>query len=460
MEKLYKKLLIVILIFTAFIVRLWRMEYIPFPNDADELAYVFAGESLIEKGSPVSWTIFSESYPSSNYEDFEGYSFVEPWLDHPFLLPLIEGGVAKLFGYSFPSIPPTLIIRLPMIILSAVTLLLIFLITHFFFGYYPALFSLILIGFSPSIIIIQRMVVGENVYIPLLLSSFYLLIKERNLVAVIVVSALAGLAKVPGAITIPLLTMWLILNKQYKKAAVYTFGATALFMLAYFLYGYFTDWQQFMTILNTQSHRFIGWSNPAFILSKPGFHIQEMLDASYYLIFALGMYTVIRPQTSSKPDRMLLLATIASFFLVWVSSGEFEPLGWYKLPLFIWLTIAAAAAVSRSNFSPAVPILVGVSALSNLGLIRTPEQARPDPVLLRSLVVTTGFSLFLYFLLSKKVARQYKYLLTVSAIALYMAVGVYVTGNYYTSLCRNAVCPIPQLTLGQVFKQVLQKPSN
>lgn len=336
-----------IVLVLAIVVRFWKIEYLPFQSDWDEYAYIFAGQTLIESGIPTSISTFTHDYNSDTSQlptaklaerldlNIKGsYILVEPWFDHPPLLPLITGGWVKLFGYSFPSHIPSLIYRLPILLFSGLTLALIFLISKHFFGFFGGLFSLIIFGFSPSLIIIQRMVVGENLFIPFLLLALYLALKQKYLFIQIIVTVLAGLSKITGLAAIPIVGFYYLLNRQYKKTFIYIIGSLAIFLGIYGLYGYLIDWPQFIQMLKTQSFRLLGWTNPAFILSHPGFHQKVILDLSYYLILLLGITSLFIKD--SLNNRFLSFSVFGSLILVWLTSMETAMLGWYKLPLFIF----------------------------------------------------------------------------------------------------------------------------
>ncbi len=131
----HQKILLVLVLSLAIFIRLWKIEYLPFQSDWDEYAYLFAGQTLIETGLPTSISSFTDSYqaikgnlPTAKLPELlnlnirGSYVLVEPWFDHPPLLPLITGSFVKLFGFDYPSHIPSLNYRLPILALSATTL--------------------------------------------------------------------------------------------------------------------------------------------------------------------------------------------------------------------------------------------------------------------------------------------------------------------------------------------------
>lgn len=476
--KTKKKLYLFSLVFTlSILLRLFRMEYLPFQSDFDEAAFIFAGQSILDLGYPVSISAFTENYNfiykkmvifDKDHNIKRPDTFVAPWFDHPPLLPLLIGSWVKLFGYNFPSIVPSLIYRIPMVAFSSITLLLVFLLSNYFFGFYPGLFSLFLIGFTPSIAIFQRLVVGENLYLPLLLISFYLLLKNQEKILIpILLTVLAGLAKVTGIITIPILTYFLLWKKKYKKAIIYATVSLILFFFIYFLYGYFLDWGQFLKILNAQSFaRFVGWKTPTFIFSHPGFGTLSipdidkvvMLDSGYYLIMILGFLSLI---TKDKNDiRPLIFTTFSLLLLMWITSSEGIVLGWYKLPFFIFLSITAGRIIKK-NVSFSLVLLMAVTALSNFGLTRNmkdPYYLTIGQTMVFRLIIGAVFSfIFLINLSKSQLLKKVNRIIFIILLVIYVGSSFYIVSKYYWTLCSNTTCHIPLITQRKLLFSKIRK---
>jgi hypothetical protein len=438
-------------------IRAWRYEYVPFQSDGDEMAYVFAGQSWLETGIPHSWSVFElpgrQVWQTLRLGDeakhaADTFTFLYPWFDHPPLMPLIQGVWTKAWGYSFPSMVPSAIIRLPMLGFSVVTLMLTYLISRHFFGLKAAWFSLALMAFSPSLVIGQRMVTGENVSIPLILLSLWLIISKKPLWGPISLNVLAGLAKITGLLGIPVTVTYLVVYKRYREAAWVAVGSIVGFSLIYGLYGWSINWDQFVLALQAQSYRFMGWSNPAFILANPGFRYTTMLDMSYYLILIMGMAPFLARPWAKRKDWFFGLTLVGTLVLIWITSAEQDMLGWYKLPLFTWLTITAGYAFSLHKAGLMVGLWLLITSLSNLGLVRYPEHPLPHPTLMRTtvglgLVVVTGW--FLRF-------RNRREWLVASLIGVYAVTGFLAIHHHYRVMCKDTTCPIPLVTVKEVFR--------
>lgn len=475
MLQFLQKWIYCIIILLALSIRFWKIEYIPFANDADELAYIWAGQSLIEFGTPISWSSFQHTdtqwhwteIPSDTVQDSKVpiAKFVRPWFDHSFILPLLMGGWSELLGYHFPSIPPALWYRLPFLLISGVNLLLIYQIARKVFGQWPAIFALSLVSFSPLFIFAGRMVVSENLMTTFILLSIYLFLTEQPLWSVLLATALGGIVKLPALCIAPVIGVSLFADKKYRQAVVYLLGVVALVVVTYGVYGASIDWPAFTAAMRDQSSRLLGWSNPAFIFSQPGFHTKAILDFSYYVVLFLGLGIFLVPST--KQVKILAGATLATWLTIWVTSAELDMLGWYKLPLFSLLAVNTASVFSLGKTPedkqtlPLYPVLTTVTLLlfvtivNNFGTIRFPEQPLPDAQLLR--LVVAGILVLGLWLLNWKVPRKIVIAGCVTGLVVYALQAVYIANLYFAASCKDRTCPTPTVTLSQTVRTLLER---
>jgi len=468
---LSKRFQIGVLLVVAALLRFWQFEYIPFQSDGDELAYVFAGQSLLETGVPSSWSSFSypEQYSlgkiSLGDEKFYAngdFEFVKPWLDHPPLLAIISGAWVKLFGYSFPSIPPSMVVRFPTVILSIFTLFLTYCVAKKEFGHKAGILSISLLALSPSIIFAQRMLVGENWVVPLLLIAILSIQYKKNIAIPIILAVLAGLIKITGLLVIPVVFLGLFQERKYSRATIFAFISILLFVIVYSAYGFSINWNQFTELLSIQSHRLLGWGNFAFLLSHPGFHTIPILDASYYLIAIIGMFGMTLDSLKEKTQRygFITLSAVSSLFLIWVTSAEQDMLGWYKLPLFTFLAILAGRGLEKllekKNTLLLTGLLIAAVSISNFALIKYPEHPFPEAVNMR-LVLGTLLALFaiLYSFQSQIKKRIINYFFFFAMI-FFVGSTAYVIDNYYPSLCKDRHCPVPLITTSSLLRTLIK----
>lgn len=468
----WKAIILCITLFIGIFVRFWKIEYLPYANDADELAYIWAGQSLIEFGTPISWSSFSNTekfwqwmdVSSAIVQDNDRFpvQFIRPWFDHSFVLPLIVGGWTKLLGYSFATIPPALFYRVPMLFIALVNVVLVYAIAKKVFGDRAAFFALVLISFSPSFVFAQRMVVSENLIATGVLLSLYGYVNKQPTWTLILATSLAGLVKLPGLFILPVLTIALFAEREYKRAILYVVGTVTLILAGYLAYGSAIDFGTFSQAMTNQSSRLLGWSNPAFVLSQPGFHTSTMLDASYYMILLFGCVVFFLPATRNR--RVLTAATLASLFTIWVTSAEQDMLGWYKIPLFCLLAINAAAvwelaeheeSMSQSNVAfGVIMVFAGMVLFNNLGLIRYPTQPLPDARLLR--LAVGGVLAILLCVTQLKVKKKLLFGGLCVLGVLYAAQSFYIADQLFSANCKDRNCPTPTVTVQSTVKELLK----
>lgn len=468
-EKFQLILFLTVFALAAF-TRIWRMEYYPFQNDKDELAFTLSGLSFIDKGKPYSWSIFDYpkemefkiiNFGDSNFTiDSSFRTIIKPWFDHPPLISVIEGIWLKFLGYSFPEMVPSMYSRFPVLLFTLSSLILIFKISKHFFGFYPSLVSFILLAFSPSFILIHRLLIGENFYLYFLLLALYLALKKKSIIPIIGLTILAGLSKITGLITIPIISYFYLLQKQPKKFIVYFFSSLILFTCFYFLYAYIVDWPSFLLAIKNQSYRLIGWTNPAFIFAFPSFYSKIIFyDFSYYLILFLGLFSLYK----NKNNQFLYFTVFICLILIWISSGETTALGWYKLPLFTFLAISSSSLFTKlKNINLMVISLLIITIINNLGIVRYPTHPFPNSELLRIAVISPFLIIFLILLVSKykkitvnqNTLNQIKISTLSILLLIYIINGIYFGSKYYESLCKDKKCPMPKVTLSELISSI------
>lgn len=464
-----------IVIFLALSIRFWKIEYIPYANDADELAYIWAGQSLVEFGVPISWSSFQHTDTQWHWTEIQSEvvqdskvpiaKFVKPWFDHSFVLPLLMGSWSELLGYHFPSIPPALFYRLPFLVIAGVNLGLIYLIARKMFGQWPALFALSLASFSPTFVFAQRMVVSENLLATFLLTTIYLFLTDQPLWSLILATAFAGLVKLPGLSIVPVIGIAMLSERKVAKALQYGVGVAAVVAFGYGVYGAHIDWNSFTAAMRDQSSRLLGWSNPAFLFSQPGFHTKAVLDMSYYVLLLCGFSVYFLPFDRS---RKVLSGSILSVLLtVWVTSAEQDMLGWYKIPLFCVLAIGSAGVFTLLNKGSesqkesnsvswsVIVILLSIMVVNNLGIVRFPAQPLPEAQLLR--LVVGGILLLGLGLLYVKVPQRLYQCLVVGLLCMYALESFFIADKYFAASCKDRNCPTPYVTFTQTVRSVIKR---
>lgn len=475
---LVKNYLWILIIVFALCVRFWKIEYMPYVYDADELSDIWAGQSLIQYGVPISWSSFEHddtqwqwvelaNTPVANEGNLR-MQFLRPWFDHSFVIPLIVGGWSLLLGYSFPNVPPNILYRLPLLVIAGLNMGLVYAITRRIFGKWSGLFALTLIAGSPIMIFAQRMSVSENIASFGMLLAIYFYITKQPLWSIILATVLAGWSKLTVMSIFPVIGVALLAEKKYRQAIMYGLGVFALLIAGYAVYGS-VDMGIFLETMKGQSSRLLGWSNPAFILAHPGFHHKDILDFSYYLFLFFGLTIFFIPQR--RETKILAGSMITAWLTIWASSAEQDNLGWYKLPFFLMLAVCSGAVIellsvrketteekqsSSQSVWIFVLVLMGIAVFNNFGIVRFPTDPLPEAQFLRVIIAgVMASSVFgLYYVWKRQL---YGGALAVLMIV-YMLQSFHVADQYFAGLCRDRNCPTPTITLSRMVKSALGRP--
>jgi hypothetical protein len=295
------------------------------------------------------------------------------------------------------------------------------------------------------------MVVGENVVILCLLASLYLYLVKKKLFWSAVVAVLAVQAKLVGVIIVPIVALAIAVENKWKKAIIFGVLTTVIALGIFMATGYGLAGSNFLQAQRNQSYRLLGWSNPASILSDSGYQNYNMDDFSYYLLLILGITGVM---FAKKSDATILQGAVLMLLgLIWVTSAEKDFLGWYKIPLFIVFAISAGGWIAEKKLL--LPImLLGISIVSNFGLVRYPTNPLPSSELQR-LGVFVLLAVLLAILIWIKKPKFQAVILGI-LLTVYIAQAGFVTHKYFEGRCTDvSECTVPTVTFSSLLKQVL-----
>ncbi len=279
-----KKIIKLLSILAVFLVALWlrRSDYaqIPTPGQSvDEYGYSWMGMSLIELGMPVGISGM-EGYK----EEVKRYVNVDrwyqvvggdaleinyPWMDHPPLMGLLTGGYAYLAGARNFEEARTVLIRRPVVVMGAISVVLAMVFAWINFGFVTGLMTGLIYATVPLVVLSSRMIQAENGVIPCLLAVMIMLSHYRKnnsdwwLAGAGIVSGVAMLFKLSGVVC--LLVSVMVIWDKYKKVNK-KFLAEVGFLLAFSLpiagwfviYGMIYDWEVFVNLLKSNYGRFYG----------------------------------------------------------------------------------------------------------------------------------------------------------------------------------------------------------
>ncbi|MBI5619922.1 glycosyltransferase family 39 protein [Candidatus Gottesmanbacteria bacterium] len=341
-----------ILIFTvALILKLHN--YAVYPQrgaTSDEYTYSFMGVSLLTLGVPISWSNFNVY--KNTYDliiDNLYFPMVFPYFDHPPLNGLLVGSWAILNGErTFASIKLSTI-RLVPIALSLVSALFVYLLAKHWYDDRIALWSLLIYTTATTFVINGRVVFAENLLTPILLLSLYLytiqrVIKARTAIVLGVLSGLSIWTKELG-VSVFLTFLFVFVHDRVPRRYLVMLTLTfLLFGVGYLTYGTYFDSQTFFGILAAQSFRPVGPRVLQTLLNTPIIVNKPYFDGWYFFGFLCLFFACFEVAR----HKLLVVPAAIYFFLLLFSINQEGEMGWYLIPLFPFMAMAAAHSLSES----------------------------------------------------------------------------------------------------------------
>jgi 4-amino-4-deoxy-L-arabinose transferase-like glycosyltransferase len=369
-------------------------------DNQDELAWTWAGLSLLEDHSPTSWS-YLLAYPHvfaipepDNGQLLPG---VHPWLDHPPLFAVLMGGYAWLAGERHFQDVSDAVIRLPVIALSLFTLLLTYVLGRRLLGPAPAIVGAALFALVPATVLDSREVESEAVLAPLLLLA--LIITHRLLrsesrrfepLLLLFICALAPLFKVPGASFGIIVGVVLAMHGRWRLAGLAA-TMSCLGLLIYAWYGVLVDWRRFLAVVEFQASRHSGLSSAYEFISAPAFTDRIQLRDGWWLLGWLGLAAVAYQRRGRRADLLLAWPVVAyaGVLMLLADPSATQRFGWYRFAVYPLVYLAAAdlvvTALSRPTLVPVALLVLLPGATATLG--SAPNGGAWNPPFLVSLAV-------------------------------------------------------------------------
>ena len=375
-----EKIIFFLIILLAIFLRFYHLAEYPLPGEtADEYKYFWIGHSLLHYGSPIGWS-WLESYPPGSREVTHYLSdkyklamtnvSIEPQTDLP-IKTQVELTVLLYQNHKYPMVnadfdsPPFysillglfdfiffkndmfdfsfFSIRLFSVILSLISLIVLYFLVRELISYKVALISALFYATEPIIVLTNRLVVTENLLILLMLLSLFFInkyFKTNRKIFFYIASITAGLAaftKVAGVSVIIILTLILFYRKQWREGFYAGIIGASIFSL-YFVYGAIFDWNTFLKVLLEQGDR-LQFSVRTMIL---GSIMGNVVSKSFLSEFILFSWLAIFVSRNKKNNTELLLYMFLSYFLFLVLIvGNFQ-YSWYKIPLYSFFCVFSA----------------------------------------------------------------------------------------------------------------------
>lgn len=478
-RKLYSKHLrvvqtiVFILIFGfTFILRAHNYEKNPGIGHLEEQMYGWAGQYLIEEGAPVAWS--SLDYPDKN-EVYRGeinyhgeqpvvhVRLYKPWFDQPPLYSLISGWFSHTFGADRHMVLPNAYIRIPSVLMAALTGIFIFLIARAVSGFWMGSLAMLMYGTIPIFVFGSRLSVAEN-FVALLFSIIvYLLIKYHQnqrfkyILLIPILVGLAGLSKPTGYFLMPFAAFFALQHRQWKHLLYITLGIIP-FLLIWISYGNHFDASLFWQIQSTQSNRPVGFAGLAWFFVSPAYDIFTLTDSWYIFCLLSTAYFLFNPDSGKK--RIVGFAFLYWLSIVIISGGETDLLPWYRYPAFPFLAIMGAWGVkelfTRINFFSS--LLAVTMFMGSRVLLYNPFRWSIPPTLFRqefsTLMLPAVFSEFYRKEWLLNLCRG----VMVFAFLIGMFWNVVFIYNNFELKCENQTCPTgPTTKLSELYFPVIYR---
>lgn len=389
----------------AALVRFDDYALVPFHHEtADEYQHAWEGWHLLHEGTPAAWSTFPDRYPPAATREFrwfgDRYNMVRPYFDHPPLFSLPVGLLVSLAGarsFLDCTLP---VMRVVPILCSLIGLLLLHRLARACgAGDRAALLATLVYATLPLLVLTHRLVKAES-----LLSLFFmgalLAIREtltetesgagavaakgglpdaarsrRGVLRAGIFSGLSIWTKATGVV-VPVVAAILLLARRRRADAGLVLGCGAAAVALYLLYGMAYDAGVFFKVLQAQSTT--KWvSMEAFHDLLGGKVVVKWFGRGTYLWLLLAAFLAALGR-----GRRLLLPLVVYGAVLALTADHRVVYGWYRLPLYPFLCIAAGLYLERllddADLTLAFPF--AVTALLSALLYALPEplaQARP-----------------------------------------------------------------------------------
>ncbi len=395
--------LVVFCLIIAFVYRnRFYWEFPPIEDNFDEFAYGWLGASILQTGIPTSWSFIPDydrgykkgmllevkdfrieadgvAADKDNYKNFpkpltlaqkftlDGYTshfrIVSPYLEQPPLggliisLPLL----GKVNDFQDVSVR---LLRYPFVVLGTVSVLLVIWLGSLIYSRLHGITAGFIYATVPTVILGSRLALPENLLTPLILLEIILLHYYRKrkkslfLVLAIAISFIAPLIKPFGLVCALIGFGYLVIfMKDYKKALLFVLVAIVS-ALTYVVYAVSYDKNTFLWVFAFQSGRFFAGPS-AFVLKFIVPRITKIFLDGWILFGWISLFAICFSRGVKR--HLEILIPIFSYLLVLLFFGG-EDYGWYRFPLYPFLTLAASVMtikiIAKPNFFSALVFLL------------------------------------------------------------------------------------------------------
>ncbi len=339
----------------------------------DEFAWTFLGLSLLDYGVPISWSPHAAYTDRVEYYNPQGAHFrlVMPYVEHPPLFGLVAGGFARLNGVrTFDEVTVSKIRPLALI-MGVTAIAAVFALATSLYGEGVGLTASFLYAIIPTIAVGSRLVQNENFFMPVFLFALYFAHgflktgKQKDLVVASVLAGILPLAKVPW-VAAPLAVMTIFLYAKRWRAALVVLLITVMYFLFFVLYGLLLDSSVFLNLWKLQLARYDMAFDSIFVLFRDPIIVDRTFVDGWIYVGYIAMFLLFIGDTKKH---LTILSGFLAYLAIFAFAIPAEPLhGWYRYPLYPFLTIATAKFFI-SHFNRTFLAAACVMALPGLSML-------------------------------------------------------------------------------------------
>ncbi|HEV8702481.1 MAG TPA: glycosyltransferase family 39 protein [Candidatus Polarisedimenticolia bacterium] len=346
------------IIVLAALLRFHDHALVPFHHEtADEYQHAWEGWSLLHQGVPAAWSMFPDRYPMSDTVDFrwfgDRYVVVRPYFDHPPLFSLIVGLVTSLRQSATYPIPwdflsGTLpLMRVVPILLSLAGIVLLYRLARSYgVSERAALLGTLVYATLPLIVLAHRLVKAESLLAILFMGAILAAHRHRlsgRMGDAVVAGVLGGLSiwtKATGVAVVGVVLV-LLLSARRFRGALLALGLAAGFLALYLVYAWTQDFGIFLKVIQAQStSKWVGLESLQDLLT--GKIVTKYFGRGWYLwlLLCAGL-------AAFRRERAILMPLALYGTLIALTADHRVIYGWYRIPLYPFLCVAAGTALER-----------------------------------------------------------------------------------------------------------------
>jgi len=402
-----------------------------FTDNLDEIQFTWAGLNLILHGDAYTWS-FAPGYPL--YIPYTAFGVTVPtvhhWLDHPPLFSLILGGWVWLLGVRDMTGFTAEQVRFLPVVFSTLTVPLTYFLGRRFVGPLAAICAAALLATAPGAILLGRQAEPESLQAILLLVALLLCLRvvdRRSGVwgelALVACCVAAPLLKVSGIAIVGIVGVILVASGRWRlAAAVGCAGVVGL--LAFAVYGAFSDWSLFLRVQSVHTGFRIGVMSAFDFISAPA-GINRRLRDGWWLLGWIGLgLMAARDNWRRQLFGVWPAVAYAATMLVLAGERQVEQYGWYRQIIYPEVYLGAgwvAAQVLRRHSLGllGLTLALGGATATNWWLGGPAAAWVPNPLLLSLLMaVVLGPAALLAYRRTQPLLRRWAIGVTSAALLL------------------------------------------